>query len=258
MRLPDGQGSQDLPMPRPFLTARWESLVLLNYACPASLLEPLVPPGTTLDTWRGQHLISLVGFLFRDTRLLGLSIPFHRTFEEVNLRFYVRRARADGTVVRAVVFIREVVPKRAIAAIARAAYNEPYLALPMSHRLSLSNTAGGLAEYRWQYQGAAFVLTASATGSAQTLQPESTAEFITEHYWGYTRRRNGGTLEYQVEHPRWLVWDRAVGTFSGPGAVLYGPRFGAVLAVPPQSTFVAVGSEVTVHSARRLALPDAG
>ena len=143
-------------MPRPFLTARWESLVLLNYACPASLLEPLVPPGTTLDTWRGQHLISLVGFLFRDTRLLGLSIPFHRTFEEVNLRFYVRRARADGTVVRAVVFIREVVPKRAIAAIARAAYNEPYLALPMSHRLSLSTTAGGLAEYRWQYPGCTF------------------------------------------------------------------------------------------------------
>src|SRR6476660_7311882 len=140
-------------MPRPFLTARWESLVLLNYACPASLLEPLVPSGTTLDTWRGQHLISLVGFLFRDTRLLGLAIPFHRTFEEVNLRFYVRRTRSDGTVVRAVVFIRELVPKRAIAAVARALYNEPYLALPMAHRLTLGPASGGLAEYRWRYQG---------------------------------------------------------------------------------------------------------
>lgn len=239
-------------MPRPFLTARWESLVLLNYACPAGLLAPLVPPGTTLDTWHEQHLISLVGFLFRDTRLRGFAIPWHRTFEEVNLRFYVRRNRSDGTAVRAVVFIRELVPKRAIAALARAVYNEPYLALPMAHRLTLDAAAGGLAEYSWRYQGAAFVLSATAMGPAQALQAESAAEFVTEHYWGYTGQRDGGTLEYQVEHPRWLVWDSAVGTFSGPAAALYGPHFGAVLALPPVSTFVAVGSEVSVHSGRRI------
>jgi uncharacterized protein YqjF (DUF2071 family) len=245
-------------MPRPFLTARWESLVLLNYACPAGLLAALVPRGTTLDTWHGQNLVSLVGFLFRDTRLRGLAIPFHRTFEEVNLRFYVRRTRSDGTVVRAVVFIRELVPKRAIAAAARAIYNEPYLALPMAHRLTLGPATGGLAEYSWRYQGSTFVLSATARGPARALQPETAAEFITEHYWGYTGQRDGGTLEYQVEHPRWLVWDNAVGTFSGPAAALYGPDFGAVLAVPPVSTFVAVGSEVSVHSGRRLVLPGTG
>jgi uncharacterized protein YqjF (DUF2071 family) len=216
------------------------------------LLAPLVPPGTTLDTWRGQHLVSLVGFLFRDTRLRGFAIPGHRTFEEVNLRFYVRRDRPDGTVVRAVVFIRELVPRRAIAALARAVYNEPYLALPMGHRLNLNAATGGLAEYSWRYQGSTFVLSATAMGPAQVLQPDTAAEFVTEHYWGYTGQRDGGTLEYQVEHPRWLVWDRAVGTFSGPAAALYGPDFGAVLAAPPLSTFVAVGSEVSVHYGRRV------
>ena len=117
----------------PFLTARWEHLVLLNYVCPAALLEPLVPAGTTLDRWEGEALVSLVGFLFSDTRLLGVPVPFHRTFEEVNLRFYVRGPAPDFR--RAVVFIRELVPRWAIAAVARGIYNEPYLSVPMSPSL---------------------------------------------------------------------------------------------------------------------------
>src|SRR6188474_1200737 len=115
-------------MERPFLTARWEDLVLLNYSCPVEILEPLVPAGTVLDLWDGDALVSLVGFMFKDTRVLGLAIPFHRTFEEVNLRFYVRRIGTDGEIRRAVVFVRELVPRQAIATIARRMYNEPYVA----------------------------------------------------------------------------------------------------------------------------------
>ena len=96
---------------RPFLTARWESLLLLNYPCRREWLEPLVPAGTELDAWHGETLVSLVGFLFTDTRLLGVPVPFHRTFEEVNLRFYVRRPGPDGVMRRAVVFISELVPR---------------------------------------------------------------------------------------------------------------------------------------------------
>src|SRR6476469_9717658 len=107
-----------------FLTASWEHLVLLNYRCPSELLGPFVPAGTELDRWQGETLVSLVGFLSSDTRLLGVPVPFHRTFEEVNLRFYVRRAIPEHR--RAVVFIRELVPRRAVAAVARALYNEPY------------------------------------------------------------------------------------------------------------------------------------
>lgn len=233
----------------PFLTARWENLVLLNYACPPALLEPLVPAGTELDTWDGHALVSLVGFLFADTRLLGVPVPFHRTFEEVNLRFYVRRSAPEHR--RAVVFIRELVPRWAIAAVARGVYNEPYLALPMRHRWSL-NPDGGEVCYGWTYRGTDFELGARVRGAARRLPVPSEEEFITEHYWGYTRQRDGGTLEYHVEHPAWRVWTASDSWFRGPAAALYGPEFGAVLSGPPRSAFVAVGSPVAVHHGRRL------
>ncbi|HXI21311.1 MAG TPA: DUF2071 domain-containing protein, partial [Gemmatimonadales bacterium] len=239
-------------MHRPFLTARWECLVLLNYWCPPDLLASLVPTGTELDLWRGRTLVSLVGFLFRDTRLRGIPVPFHRTFEEVNLRFYVRRPIPGGPPRRAVVFIRELVPRRAIALVARWAYNEPYLAVPMSHGGQLDPGRGGRLEYAWRYAGAGFALGAVVTGPSRPNPPGSEAEFITEHYWGYTRQPDGGTLEYRVEHPSWAVWDATRAYFTGPATALYGPAFGAVLEQEPSSAFVAVGSPVAVHAGHRL------
>jgi uncharacterized protein YqjF (DUF2071 family) len=236
----------------PFLTARWEDLILLNYACPADLLTPLVPRGAVLDLWKGEALISLVGFLFKDTRVLGLPIPFHVNFEEVNLRFYVRRITPAGELRRAVVFVRELVPRVGIASVARWLYNEPYLAVPMSHQSALDDQNGGSASYSWQYRGAPFVMTAEATGPACPPLPGSEAEFITEHYWGYTRQRDNGTLEYQVEHPTWSVWEATRASVSGPLSSLYGAAFADVLAGPPRSAFVAVGSAVSVHRGVRL------
>ncbi len=119
---------------RPFLTARWESLVLLNYSCRREWLEPLVPSGAELDTWQGDA--RQPRRLLHRHPALGVPVPFHRTFEEVNLRFYVRRRGFDGVMRRAVVFVRELVPRVAIAWTARAIYNEPYLAVPMSHAIA--------------------------------------------------------------------------------------------------------------------------
>jgi uncharacterized protein YqjF (DUF2071 family) len=77
---------------RIFLTAEWQHLVMLNYEVDAGLLVPFVPAGTELDDWKDKIFVSLVGFLFLNTKLLGfLPIPMHSNFEEVNLRFYVRR-----------------------------------------------------------------------------------------------------------------------------------------------------------------------
>jgi uncharacterized protein YqjF (DUF2071 family) len=239
-------------MPRPFLDAHWENLILLNYACPPELLEPLVPAGTELDQWNGHTLISLVGFLFRDTRILGIAIPFHRTFAEVNLRFYVRRERLDGNTVRAVVFIRELVPRLAIATVARAVYNEPYRTVPMAHSFELHPDVGGNAEYTWRYGGVEFSMRATARGAASAFVCGSEAEFITEHYWGYTRQRDGGTLEYQVEHPPWHVWQDVDADFSGRADELYGTDFGSILAGRPRSSFLAVGSPVLVRRGERI------
>ncbi len=239
-------------MARPFLTARWEHLVLLNYVCPRELLEPLVPEGTVLDEWDGHTLVSLVGFLFRDTLVRGIPLPFHRTFEEVNLRFYVRRTTPSGVVRRAVVFIRELVPRLAIATVARYVYNEPYVAVPMSHDVALSADTGGSATYSWRYRGHAFSLGAEVSGAAHRATEGSEAAFITEHYWGYTRQRDASTMEYEVEHPAWQVWESRSATFSGPSEHLYGPRFAEVLSPTPRSAFVAVGSHVAVHLGKPL------
>ena len=239
-------------MPRPFLTARWESLLLLNYPCPADRLAPLVPAGTALDLWQGEPIVSVVGFLFRDTRLLGVPVPFHRHFEEVNLRFYVRRD-VDGEARRAVTFVRELVPRWAIATVARAVYNEPYRAVPMRHEVALDPATGGSVAYHWRHRGAAYTLRGTADGPAARPAPGSEAHFITEHYWGYTRQRDGGTLEYEVVHPPWAMWALDGAAFDGDAAALYGPAFADVLAGPPRSAFLAVGSEVAVHVGQRVA-----
>ena len=101
-------------MPRRFLSAVWRNLVMLNYEIEPDILRPLVPQGVELDSWKGKYFVSLVGFQFLDTRVLGMPIPFHRNFEEVNLRYYVRR-RVEKGWRRGVVFVKEVVPRWAIA-----------------------------------------------------------------------------------------------------------------------------------------------
>jgi uncharacterized protein len=237
-----------------FLTGRWEHLAMINFACPAGLLEPLVPSGTELDAPDGTPRVSLVGFLFRDTRVLGIPVPFHRDFEEVNLRFYARRHTDHGDR-RGVVFVRELVPRRAIAMIARRVYQERYLAVPMDHRVDLADGAiptGGVVEYGWRFAGARHRMRCVVGAPAAEVQPNSEAEFITEHYWGYAAQRDGGTVEYAVEHPRWRVHPVAETQVEGDLAALYGRDFADVLARPPMSAFVATGSAIVVRSGRRL------
>lgn len=227
---------------------------MLNYRVDPSLLEPLVPRGTALDDWRGATYVSLVGFLFRDTRVLGVPIPLHREFEEVNLRFYVRR-RHEGEVRRAVTFIREIVPRRAIATVARLAYNEPYVAMSMRHDIEAYtdlDAAPRAVRYEWRQPSGWSTLAVEASGCAEPLVPGSEAEFITEHYWGYTRQRDGGTVEYRVAHPRWRTWTVTSASVTGDLSALYGAAFGETLARRPDSAFLAEGSRIEVHMPTRL------
>ena len=236
--------------PEPFLTAEWRDLVIANFAVPPALLERFVPRGTRLDLWEGQALMSLVGFRFVATRVLGVELPWHRDFEEVNLRFYVRRDTENESR-RAVVFLRELVPRRAIAWVARVIYNEPYRALPMRHQHGVEDEARSFS-YEWRENGRWVGLAARTRGDAQDLRPGSKAEFITEHYWGHTAQRDGGSVEYHVTHPRWRVWEAPDIQVLGDLRPTYGEALGALLASAPDSAYVAVGSPVTVFRPRRL------
>jgi len=228
----------------PFLTANWRYLAMLNYVVDPHILAPFVPPGTEIDFENDETFLSVVGFLFLDTRLLGLPIPLHRDFEEVNLRFYVRRKSAD-TWRRGVVFIRELVPRRAIALIARTCYGENYVALPMKHQIDHVD-ANLKVEYSWRRSRRWESLKMKATGEPQTIPAGSHAEFITEHYWGYTSLRDGSG-EYRVEHPRWKIWNGVDFELNVDVTTLYGEQFAATLTQSPRSAFIADGSPITVH-----------
>jgi uncharacterized protein YqjF (DUF2071 family) len=223
---------------------------MLNYEVDPALLRPLVPPGTELDLWEGQALVSIVGFRFVATRVLGLRIPLHENFEEVNLRFYVRW-RTGAEIRRAVVFIRELVPRAAIAWTAKLCYNEPYRALPMRHAIRTVGHERQL-RYEWCERGDWIGVQASTVGSPAALIPGSEAEFITEHYWGYTKQRDGGTVEYQVQHPSWRVWTASSASCLGDLKATYGESFAQTLGRNPKSAFVAEGSPVAVGLPRRL------
>lgn len=238
---------------REFLTADWRYLVMLNYEIDPRVLAALVPAGTELDLWEGRALVSAVGFRFLDTRLFGMPIPFHRHFDEVNLRFYVRRRLPSGSMRRGVVFVRELVPRLAIAVLARLIYNEPYRALVMrSEAPATPVDSPGRLTYAWRLGGTWQHLAATARGTPAMAAPSSEAAFITEHHWGYTRQRDGGTIEYEVAHRPWRLWAAEDPELAADVTRLYGRAFAPALSAAPGSALVAEGSPVTVFAPRRL------
>jgi uncharacterized protein YqjF (DUF2071 family) len=236
-----------------FLTAEWRYLAMLNYAVDPALLAPLVPRGTELDEFEGKTYISLVGFRFERTRLRGLWIPFHSDFDEVNLRFYVSRTVA-GELRHGVVFVREIVPRWAIAKVAQVCFGERYIALPMRHKVVEPTSEGGRVqtEYRWRHRQKWSAIRAECSGRPAVPPVESREAFFAEHYWGYAGQAGGGTLEYRVEHDRWRVWAATQAAFEGDVAELYGEALANCLVRKPDSALLAEGSAVTVHSGMKI------
>jgi len=237
-----------------FLRAEWRYLVMINFEVDPLILAPFVPHGTELDLWEDKSFISIVGFLFLKTQVLGFSLPYHRNFEEINMRIYVRRHALEGWR-RGVAFIKEIVPRRAVAAVARVVYNENYSARRMRHVIDLNS--GNLApessvEYGWREAERWNFVRARITGEPQKLIPGSEEEFITEHYYGYTAQRDGGSVEYRVEHPSWRVWQVSEAQFGCDVARVYGSPFTQSLVEKPSSAFVADGSAVTVHRGMKI------
>ncbi len=218
-------------MPRAFLTAEWRNLAVVNFEIDPHVIRPMLPRFCELDVWNGAALISMVGFQFLDTRVLGRAIPLHRDFDEVNLRFYVIGPQGRG-----VVFIREIVPKRAIALIANTLYGENYVTAPMNHAITLSG-----ARYAWRWRGRENFIAVETEGELRSLTAGSQESFIFEHYWGY------GKSTYRVEHPSWRTRRVTEARYEVDGDALYGAAFGAVLRSKPVSAMFAEGSAVTVY-----------
>src|SRR6202162_649917 len=218
----------------------------------AGRVVPLVAPGADLDRWEGNVFASLVGFRFLHTKLLGfLPIPMHSNFEEVNLRFYVRR-QVGSEVRRGVLFIRELVPRRAIAFVARTFYKENYVALPMAHEIRSAGDNRLRVAYRWRNGNCWSEMSLETDGNSELPGEGSIEQFITEHHWGYSAQPGGDCMEYRVTHPSWRVWQVQRSAFEGDAEKLYGKEIAPVLHGKPQSAFLAEGSAVAVMWGRRL------
>jgi len=225
------------PSGRPFLTAEWRDLIGVTFPCAEELLVPYLPPGATVDVLEGSPRVSLVAFAFSRTRVLGVPVPGHIRFPEINLRFYVRYRGQ-----RAVVFIRELVPRRIIATVARLRYNEPYVRVPMACGRELA--AGSLRVWHRFAAGSSVAVTASA--GAALPAPGSPGHWLTDHALGIGRRRSGAAVLYHVAHPTWALHEVSAVDLDVDFAAVYGPSWGWLSGAEPSHVSLATGSAVTV------------
>ncbi len=230
-----------------FLTAEWRKLIMAQYAIDPALLTPYLPHGLDLDLYDGRCYVSLVGFLFTHVRLKRIAIPFHTQFEEVNLRFYVRRNLPDGSHRRGVVFISEIVPRAAITLAARLFYGEAYSTARTRHTWTTSPTSFDV-RYDWRHRGAWQTIAVQASPTPEPIAPNGLDEFITEHYWGYTKRRNGSTGEYGVAHTRWQTYPLRSAHIQADFGSLYGPSFAPLTQRIPDHVLLAEGSTIAIRS----------
>ena len=232
-----------------FLTAEWRKLILANYQVDKEILLHYLPPHVVLDDWQGKYYVSLIGFMFVNTKLRGYGIPFHGNFEEINLRFYVKY-NSNGIWKRGVVFIKEIVPKPAITFIANTIYGENYQTLRTKHSWETGEEKLAIS-YAWKNKTWNEIKVV-ANSKSEEIRIGSEEEFITEHYWGYTKIGQNVTSEYGVEHPRWETYPVIDYHIDVDFAHNYGKEFGFLANTKPNSIMLAEGSAIHVMKGKKL------
>jgi len=237
-----------------FLKAEWRKLAIANFIIEPEVLLKYIPSGTELDLYNGKCYVSLVGFMFLNTKLLGVKVPFHVDFEEVNLRFYVKRIENDTTK-RGVVFIKEIVPKPALTLVANTVYNENYETLPMKHFWK-EDAHNLTVSYQWKKNGKWNRFLIKADNRSSEIKTGSETEFITEHYWGYAKVDQEKTNEYEVRHPRWEKYNVSDYELEVDFGSVYGKEFEFLGNRKPDSVMLAEGSEITVENKTAIKQPN--
>lgn len=235
-----------------FLTAEWRKLIFVNFSIDERVLEDHIPAGTELDLWEGKCYISLVGMMFHNTRLLGVKVPFHKNFEEVNLRFYVKRLE-NGIHKKGVVFLKEIVPKPALTFVAKSIYNENYETLPMDHSWLVDDEKSTI-EYQWEKNDKWNAMKVSALANKSKIVGGSETDFIIERYWGYAHVNDKKSIEYEVRHPRWEMYDVLDHEIDVDFGSVYGEKFHFLSSAKQISVMLAEGSEVSIEGRRTISL----
>jgi uncharacterized protein len=236
---------------RPFLTANWRNLVLVNFVVPADLLEPRLPPGCVLDRVPHSpdtHLLSVVAMHFDNTRVWGVPVPFAQRFDEVNLRFYARQGDRHGSV-----FLRQYVPSRTILYGARWTYNQPYELARIQHVVAES---GDHLEIRTRFERGRYTGAVSLRAERGAITPpvDSLEHFLKERYWGFDSDRRGRVFRYPVWHPVWRTHPVIdVDIDFDPGVLLGGDWRDVDWTAAYHSALFAEGSLSAIYPAERVA-----
>ncbi|ALM50241.1 hypothetical protein AMR72_15925 [Flavobacterium psychrophilum] len=242
---------QSIPIKkRTFLDAQWRKLVMINYAVDPQLLKPYIPFETELDLWNDTCYVSLIGFMFVDTKMMRLRIPFHVNFEEINLRFYVKYKETEEYK-RGVVFIKEIVHKPSLTLVANLLYNENYETLKTRHSW-IEGHDDLTVEYGWKKKGQWHTIKTVTDKIPVDIKPDSEEEFITEHFWGYTKITDSVTSEYEVAHPRWQIYPVRGYEVNVDFQTTYGSDFAFLQDAKPVSVYLAEGSDIIVKQGRKI------
>ena len=236
------------------ITARWHNVAVLSWAVEDGLLVPFLPDGLALDRWHGTTYISLVCLFMENLRVLGLPIV-PRNFAELNLRFYVRPAHGSDYR-KGVVFLRQTVSSRLVAFGGRVFFREPMLAAPMTYQCEPpeweKRRDRQRVHYRWANGGRDEGLRVTAGGDSYFAEPDSLDEFLTHRYWGYNRTSDSRLRAYRISREPWPLVPVIDHEFKCDPESLYGPEIADVIAGPPASVLLALGSETQVHLPTKL------
>lgn len=228
-----------------FLSARWENIIMANYSVNPDLLTSFLPNGVELDFHDNKTYVSLVGFMFKRTSLFHIPIPFLGTFEEINLRFYVKRVEGDS-IKRGVVFINETVPYKLVAWLANKLYKEHYISIPTKSKIEITDKSKSI-NYQWKINNQWNHISVNAAKEKCPMLPGSIEEFIFEHYYGYTKINNLLSQEYKVNHPSWLINEVTDYDIHCDFKSMYGDSFAYLNNQRPDSVIIAEGSPVSVN-----------
>jgi hypothetical protein len=229
---------------RTFLKANWENIIMANYKVPKELLLPYLPKGVSLDLYKGEAYVSLVGFSFSNTKLFSIRIPYFGDFEEINLRFYVIR-EINGVKRRGVVFINETVPYKIVAFIANLLYHEKYIAASTKHDWKISSDWKSIL-YEWKLNKNWYSIKVKAENKELPIEPESFEEFIFEHYYGYTKVNANQSEEYRIYHPKWKINRIKDYNINCNFEKMYGSDFEFLNRHHAHSVFLAIGSGIRI------------
>ena len=223
-----------------FLTAEWKNLAVATFEIDKKLLGKYLPDNTEINGFDGKHFISLVGFMFSNPAFFGFKAPFFRTFEEMNLRFYVKRKTQNGWR-NGVVFIKEIAPSKFIGQIAKLLYRENFITLPMSHSIAMTADQQET-EYKWKIRNKWNFFSLKTSTIPLSAEVNSIEAFIKNQYWGYTKGNFKETFEFEIKHIPWNIFPSTSFELDIDAEALYGKELASFFYQKPLCCFLMDGS----------------